>query len=371
MKTRAAVMWKETGNYEVEELELDAPKEGEVLVRFDYAGLCHTDEHLRNGDLGFTPPMVGGHEGAGIVEEVGPGVTHLKAGDPFVTSWMPSCGRCRFCVTGQTNLCDNGAFLMSGTMLDGTQRLHGRGLGVGAVDLLGTFSQWNVIPAACVVPLPPEMPLDKAAIVACGVPTGWGSAVNVNAANTRPGDRIVIYGIGGIGINAVQGAVHAGAELVVAVDPVAFKREKALELGATHAFASAEEAHDFVWSETRGVGADAAIITVGLVDKQVVSDGFSMIRKGGRLVITAVSSPDLLIEIPSFELTLYQKQIVGSLFGSGNPHYDIPKLIDLYLRGSLKLDQLITTRYGLDDVNKGYDDMLAGKNIRGLLEISH
>jgi Zn-dependent alcohol dehydrogenase len=175
-------MWQETGNYEIDELELDGPREGEVLVRFDYAGLCHTDEHLRNGDLDFTPPMVGGHEGAGVVEEVGAGVTHLKAGDPFVTSWMPSCGRCRFCVTGQTNLCDNGQFLMSGTMLDGTQRLHGRGRGVGAVDLLGTFSQWNVIPAACVVPLPHEMPLDKAAIVACGGPTGWGSAVN--AANT-------------------------------------------------------------------------------------------------------------------------------------------------------------------------------------------
>jgi alcohol dehydrogenase (nicotinoprotein) len=369
VKTKAAVMWQETGVFEIDELELDAPHEGEVLVRFEYAGLCHTDEHLRNGDLGFTPPMVGGHEGSGVVEEVGLGVTHIRPGDHFVTSWMPSCGRCRFCVTGQTNLCDNGQYLMSGTMLDGTQRLHGRGHGVGCVDLLGTFSQWNVIPASCVVVLEPHVPLDAAAITACGVPTGWGSAVY--AAQTRPGSTIAIYGIGGIGINAVQGAAHAGAEIIVAVDPVEFKRDMALTMGATHAFACAAEAHEFVWSETRGLGADSAIITVGLVDKQVVTDGFAMIRKGGRLVVTAVANPDLLLEIPSFELTLYQKEIVGSLFGSGNPHFDIRNLINLYMSGRLKLDELITRRYPLEDVNKGYDDMLAGLNIRGLLEIEH
>lgn len=369
MKTRAAVMWQESGAFEIDELELEGPRGGEVLVRFEFAGLCHTDEHLRNGDLGFTPPMVGGHEGSGVVEEVGPGVYHIKPGDHFVTSWMPSCGRCRFCVTGQTNLCDNGQYLMSGTMLDGTQRLRGRGVGVGAVDLLGTFSQWGVIPASCVIVLEDHVPLDAAAITSCGVPTGWGSAIY--AAETRPGNAIVVYGIGGIGINAVQGAAHAGAELLVAVDPVEFKRDMALTLGATHAFETAAEAHEFVWSETRGVGADAAIITVGLVDKQVITDGFAMIRKGGRLVVTSVSNPDLMIEIPSFELTLYQKQIVGSLFGSGNPHFDIPKLINLYMGGSLKLDELITRRYPLEQVNQGYDDMLAGLNMRGLLEITH
>ncbi len=369
MKTTAAVMWNQTGPFEISELELDGPREDEVLVRFDYAGLCHTDEHMRNGDLSFQPPMVGGHEGSGVIEEVGPGVRHLKPGDHFVTSWMPSCGRCRFCVSGQSNLCDNGAYLMAGTMLDGTQRLHGRGLGVGAVDVLGTFAQWNVIPAACVVPIEKHIPLDVVAITACGVPTGWGSAVN--AAQTRPGDVIVVYGIGGIGINAVQGAVHAGASIVVAVDPVEFKREMAIKLGATKAFASAEEAHEWVWQETRGVGADAAIITVGLVDKQVATAGFSMIRKGGTLVITAVSNPNLMLEFPGFEITLYQKKIAGSLFGSGNPHVDIRKIIDLYMRGHIKLDELITRRYSLADVNQGYDDMLAGLNIRGLLEIAH
>lgn len=369
MKTQAAVMWHETGAFEISEVEVDPPKEGEVLVRFDYAGLCHTDEHMRNGDLGFTPPMVGGHEGSGVIEEVGPGVPHLHPGDHFVSSWMPSCGRCRFCLTGKTNLCDNGQYLMSGTMLDGTQRLHARGQGLGSVDLLGTFSQWNVIPAACVVPIAKDIPLDTVAITACGVPTGWGSAVY--AANTRPGDVTVIYGIGGIGINSVQGARHAGAQMIVAVDPIAFKREMALSMGATDAFESAEEAHEFVWQQTHGVGADAAIVTVGLVSKKVVSDAFTMIRKGGAVVVTAVANPSLMLEIPSFELTLYEKRLVGSLFGSGNPHHDIRKIIDLYMKGQIRLDELITRRYPLDQVNIGYDDMLAGKNIRGLLEISH
>lgn len=369
MKTRAAVMWQEGGDFEISDLELSDPRQDEVLVRFDYAGLCHTDEHMRNGDIGFAAPMVGGHEGAGVVEEVGPGVTHIKPGDHFVTSWMPYCGRCRFCVTGQTNLCDNGQYLMAGTMLDGTQRLTGRDQGVGAVDLLGTFSERGVIPASCVVTIEPHLPLDVMAITACGVPTGWGSAVN--AADVRPGDVTVVYGIGGIGINAVQGAAHSGAQLVVAVDPVAFKRETALALGATNAFATAEEAHEFVWQETRGVGADSAIITVGLVDKKVVSDAFSAIRKGGVVVVTAVANPSLMIEIPSFELTLYQKRIIGSLFGSGNPHHDIRKIIRLYERGQIKLDELITRRYRLEDVNQGYDDMLAGLNIRGILEIAH
>ena len=193
-------MWTSPGNFEITELELDPPKEGEVLVRYEYAGLCHSDEHMRHGDLRFDPPMVGGHEGTGIIEEVGPGVRDLKPGDHFITSWMPFCGKCRFCMMGKSNLCDNGALIMTGTLLDGTQRLHGRGQGLGGVDMLGTFSQWNVIPQEAIVKIDPWLPLDTFAILACGVPTGWGSAVY--AANTRPGEVIVVYGIGGIGIGA-------------------------------------------------------------------------------------------------------------------------------------------------------------------------
>lgn len=369
MKTKAAVMWNETGDFEITELDLDPPKQGEVLVRYEHAGLCHSDEHLRHGDVPVTPPIVGGHEGSGVVEEVGPGVTHIKPGDHFITSWMPHCGRCRFCLMGKSNLCDNGAFLMQGTMLDGTQRLHARGVGLGGVDLLGTFSQWNVIPESAVVVVDSDVPLDVVAIAACGVPTGWGSAVY--AADTKPGDVTVIYGIGGIGINAVQGAVHAGAEMVVAVDPIAFKRDMALKLGATHAFASAAEAHEFVWSETRGQGADACIVTVSLADAEVVGDAFALVRKGGTVVVTALANPETKLLIPSMELTLYEKRLVGSLFGSGAPHADIRKIVSLYQKGHLRLDELITNRYPLDEVNRGYDDLLDGKNIRGVLTIDH
>jgi alcohol dehydrogenase (nicotinoprotein) len=369
MKTNAAVMWESSGNFEITELELDPPKDNEVLVRFEYAGLCHSDEHLRHGDLTIDPPMVGGHEGSGVIESVGPGVRDLKPGDHFITSWMPFCGKCRFCMMGKSNLCDNGQFLMQGTMLDGTQRLHARGKGMGGVDLLGTFSQWNVIPEAAVVKIDPELPLDIMAILACGVPTGWGSAVY--AAKTTPGDVVVVYGIGGIGINAVQGARHAGARMIVAIDPLVFKRDMALKLGATHAFADAQEAQEFVWDATRGQGADSAIVTVGLVEPQVVSEAFAIIRKAGTIVVTALANPDTKLEIPSLELTLYEKRIVGSLFGSGAPHEDIRKMITLYQAGHLHLDELITTRYPLEDVNQGYDDLLEGKNIRGILDIAH
>jgi S-(hydroxymethyl)glutathione dehydrogenase/alcohol dehydrogenase len=304
-----------------------------------------------------------------VIEEVGPGVTNLKPGDHFISSWMPYCGHCRFCMMGKTNLCDNGQYLIAGTMLDGTQRLHARGVGMGGVDLLGTFSQWNVIPESCVVKIDPWMPLDLYAILACGVPTGFGSAVY--AANTRPGDVIMVFGIGGIGINAVQGAHLAGARLVVAIDPVPFKREMALKMGATHAFADADEAHEFVWSDTRGQGADAAIVTVDLVKPLVIEQAFRSIRKAGTVVVTALSNPATQVSVPSLELTLYEKRLVGSLFGSGSPHEEIRRLIRLHESGQLKLEELITNRYSLEDVNKGYDDMLEGKNIRGILEISH
>lgn len=369
MKTLAAVMWESTGNFEITELELDDPKDNEVLVRYEYAGLCHSDEHLRHGDLTIDPPMVGGHEGSGVIEAVGPGVTAVEPGDHIITSWMPYCGRCRFCLMGKSNLCDNGQYLMVGTMLDGTQRLHARGKGMGGVDLLGTFSQWNVIPESACVKIDPGLPLDTLAIVACGVPTGWGSVVY--AADTRPGDVVVIYGIGGIGINAVQAAAHAGAEMIVAIDPLEFKRETAQKFGATDVFASAEEAYEFVWSETWGQGADSAIITVGLVEPQVVTDAFQIIRKAGVVVVTALANPATKLEVPSLELTLYEKRLVGSLFGSGNPHHDIKKIVSLWQRGQIRLEELITNRYPLEDVNQGYDDLLAGKNIRGILEIDH
>src|SRR6266568_6736038 len=289
MKTKAAVLRELGKDCEIAELDLDPPKAGEVLVRWVAAGLCHSDEHLRTGDIPVRYPIVGGHEGAGVVEEVGPGVTRLAPGDHIVCSFLPVCGHCRFCARGMTNLCDLGALLVDNCLPDGTFRLHADGLDFGQMCLLGTFSQWGTVSEHSCVKVPDDLPLEVVALVGCGVPTGWGTAVN--AGGVRPGDTVVIYGIGGIGINAVQGAAIAGATNVIAVDPLPNKREAAEKLGATHSVATADEAQQLVTDLTRGVGADEALITVGVVTQDVVDAAFAIIRKHGTLIVTGLAGP--------------------------------------------------------------------------------
>jgi alcohol dehydrogenase (nicotinoprotein) len=367
MKTRAAVLRAVGQPFEITELELDEPKAGEVLIRYVAAGLCHSDEHLRHGDIVPRFPIVGGHEGAGVIEKVGPGVTRLQPGDHVICSFLPVCGHCRWCSTGKSNLCDMGATILDGVLPDGTYRFHDDGGNdLGGMCMLGTFSERSVISENSAVKVDADLPLDKVVLIGCGVPTGWGSAVH--AAATEPGDTIVIYGIGGIGINSVQGAALAGARNVVAVDPLPNKREAAESLGATHSCESAEEAAALVQELTRGVGADKAIITVGVVDAKVVADAVNVIRKGGAAVITGLADPTKPnIELNSSILTLFEKTVKGSLFGSGDPFNDIPRMVELYQSGDLKLDELITTTYTLDQVNEGYQDLVDGKNIRGVI----
>ena len=371
MKTKAAVLRATGTDWEVTELDLDTPRENEVLIRYVAAGLCHSDEHLRHVDLVPRFPIVGGHEGAGIIEQVGLGVTRVKEGDHVVCSFIPSCGSCRFCSTGQQNLCDLGATLLEGSLPSGGYRFHQGGEDFGSMCMIGTFSQWSVISEFSCVPVAPDLPLEVAVLVGCGVPTGWGSSVN--GAAVRPGDTVVIYGIGGIGINAVQGARHAGAKNIVAVDPLANKREKAEEMGATHSAASADQAMSLVMEQLApGVGADSAIITVGIVDEDVVNAGFDVIRKGGRVVITGLADPaKKTVHVSGAVMTLFQKSIHGLLFGGCNPIYDIKKLLDLYQAGQVKLDELITKQYRLEEINQGYQDLLDGKNVRGVLIHDH
>jgi alcohol dehydrogenase (nicotinoprotein) len=366
MKTRAAVLRGTNQDFEVIELELDPPKAGEVLIKFAAAGLCHSDEHLRTGDLIPRFPIVGGHEGAGVIEEVGPGVTRLKPGDHVICSFLPTCGHCRWCASGKSNLCDMGATIMDGCLPDGTYRWHADGADFGGMCMLGTFSERAVISENSAVKVDDDLPLDKVVLIGCGVPTGFGSAVH--AAQTEPGDTIAIYGVGGIGINSVQGAALAGAVNVVAIDPLANKREMAEKLGATHSCETAEQAHELIQQLTRGVGADKAIVTVGVVDEVVVNHAFNAIRKGGTVVVTGLADPmKPTIQISGALLTLFEKRIQGSLFGSGDPFNDIPRMVDLYRAGDLKLDELITQTYTLDEVNQGYRDLIDGKNIRGVI----
>jgi NDMA-dependent alcohol dehydrogenase len=367
MKTRAAILRGTGQDFEITELDLDGPKTGEVLIRYVAAGLCHSDEHLRHGDIVPRFPLVGGHEGAGVIEAVGEGVTRLAPGDHVICSFLPVCGHCRWCSTGKSNLCDMGATILDGVLPDGTYRFHKDGEDLGGMCMLGTFSEYSVISENSAVKVDPDLPLDKVVLIGCGVPTGFGSAVH--AAATEPGDTIAIYGIGGIGINAVQGAALAGARNVVAIDPIALKRETAEKLGATHSAATAEEAQQLITELTRGVGADKAIVTVGVVDSEVVTNAFNAIRKGGTVVVTGLADPSkTTIEISGAILTLFEKRIQGSLFGSGDPFHDIPRMVELYQSGDLKLDELITTTYTLDQVNQGYEDLIAGKNIRGVIK---
>ena len=371
MKTKAAIVYEQPSKrIEIEELDLDGPKDGEVLIRYTHAGLCHSDLHIVHGDLPARMPMVLGHEGAGIVEEVGAGVTRVAPGDHVVCSFIPNCGVCRYCATGRQSICDWGATILEGYLPGPRFPITGPRGQYGGACMLGTFSQYGVIHQNSAVKVDDDLPLDKAVLVGCGVPTGWGSAVNT--ANVAPGDTVAIYGIGGIGINAVQGARYAGAKNVVAIDPLENKREKAMELGATHAFATAEEAQAAIAEMTRGQMADSAILTVDLMTAEVVSAGFDAIGKGGVVVVTGLNKLEIpTVTVSGSVMTLFRKSVKGSLFGDCNPTTDIPKILGLYQAGDLKLDEIITQTYTLDQVNEGYDDLQAGKNVRGVVVHQH
>jgi S-(hydroxymethyl)glutathione dehydrogenase/alcohol dehydrogenase len=338
------------------------------------AGLCHSDDHITTGDAPIRLPVVGGHEGAGIVESVGPDVQRVKPGDKIVCSYIPACGACRPCSTGHSNMCVKGLNAGTGMFEDGTWRFHEGDTDIGGFCTLGTFSQYAVVSEWATVPLREDfqdIPWELLCLVGCGVPTGWGSAVH--AAGVQAGDTVVIFGAGGVGSNAVQGARFAGAKNVVVVDPVEFKRDMATSVfGATHAFATAKEAHDFVRETTWGQLADHAIMTPNAVTEEMVNAAVQLTGKGGKVTITAVGHiNERAVHVHAGMLIGYMRQVRGALFGDSNPLYDIPMLLGLYKSGQLKLDELVTRKYTLDQVNQAYQDMNDGKNIRGVIVHEH
>ena len=369
MHTRGAVIKEAPGTYEVVDLEVEDPRQGEIQVQMTASGLCHSDDHIATGDIPVgIYPFCGGHEGAGVVSAVGPHTPGWKEGDHVVFSFLPSCGQCTWCSRGMQNLCDLGATLLMGSRWDDPTsfRLSYDGQPVGQMCGISTFAEVTTVAVDSAVKIHDDIPLDKACLVGCGVGTGWGSAVN--SAEVRPGDTVVVMGVGGIGINAVQGAAHAGASRVIAVDPVELKRSKALELGATDAFASMEEATELAQSLTNGQGADSAIVTVGVITGDHLGQAMASIRKAGTVVVTGLGDVQAVgAPISLADITLFQKRIQGSLFGASNPKTDIPKLLRLYQEGSLKLDELVTRTYKLDEVAQGYEDMHAGTNLRGVI----
>jgi NDMA-dependent alcohol dehydrogenase len=370
VNTRGAIMRSAPGKWEVTDLVADDPQTGELQVKLAASGLCHSDDHVATGDMPVGHyPFLGGHEGAGVVTAVGPGTKGFKEGDHVVFSFLPGCGRCRYCANGMQYLCDSGANLLTGSRWDDASSFRMKttdGNDVGQMCGLGTFAEVTTVDVRSTVKIPDDIPLEVACLTGCGVGTGWGTAVN--AGHVQPGDTVIVMGVGGIGINAVQGAAYAGASHVIAVDPVAFKREKAMELGATEAFESMEEAKEFARSVTNGQGADKALVTVGVTKGEHIAEAFGAIGKSGTVIVTGLGDlTEVGIPVSLAELTLFAKEIRGALFGDQNPSADILKMLRLYQEGNLKLDELVTARYKLDDINQGYEDMHAGKNIRGVI----
>lgn len=368
MKTKGALIWEFNQPWSVEEIEIGDPRKDEVKIQMEAAGMCRSDHHLATGDIpmaGF--PVLGGHEGAGIVTEVGPGVDDFAPGDHVVLAFIPSCGKCPSCQAGMRNLCDLGAGLLAGeSVTDGSFRIQARGQNVYPMTLLGTFSPYMVVHRSSVVKIDPSVPFEVACLVGCGVTTGYGSAVRT--ADVRPGDDVAIVGLGGVGMAALQGAVSAGARYVFAVEPVEWKRDQALKFGATHVYPDINAALMGIAEVTYGLMAQKVIITVGKLDGADVDSYLTITAKGGTCVLTAIGSlVDTQVTLNLAMLTLLQKNIQGTIFGGGNPHYDIPKLLSMYKAGKLNLDDMVTTAYKLEQINDGYQDMLNGKNIRGVI----
>lgn len=369
MLTRAAIMRSAPGSWKVVELELADPRRDELQIRLAASGLCHSDDRVATG---LTPvaiyPMAGGHEGAGIVTAVGPGTAGFQVGDHVVLKALPGCGHCRWCAEGTQVLCDMGAYVHAGSRPDepGTYRMSWNGDPVGQMSGISTFSEYTTVSTAAAVKIADDIPLTSACLVGCGVGTGWGAAVN--SADVRAGQTVIVMGIGGVGINAVQGASHAGASHVLAVDPAPLKREKALEFGATHAFDTMEDAIAEAKSLTNGQGADATIVTVAVTRPEHVAQAFASVRKGGTVVVVGLGDvTEVGLPIRLAELTLWQKRLQGSIFGGGSPDRDIPLQLRLYREGRLKLDELVTRTYSLDEINQGYEDLHCGRNLRGVI----
>jgi NDMA-dependent alcohol dehydrogenase len=367
--------------WKTEEVEIDPPVYCEVRVEMVYAGLCHSDEHVRSGDISAPPevleligvpsmfPLVGGHEGSGIVTEVGPNVTQVGVGDHVATSFIPSCGTCHWCASGRQYLCDLGLTTLSGGMIsDGTYRYHLEGRNLNRMAQLGTFAEEMVCHENSLVRIHPSADMRAAALISCGISTGFGSAVE--RARVRPGETVVVVGCGGVGSGAIQGARLAGARSIVAVDPVPFKLEKAVRTGATHTAPSMLDARMLVHELTRGREADAVILTPGTLTGDLIASACALGSKDARVVVTAIAPfHQMDVQLNLFNFAMFNQSLLGTVFGSVSPRVQVPNLLHLYESGQLEIDEIITREYTIDQVQEGYDDQAAGTIIRGVVNI--
>ena len=360
---KAAILYEPNTPLQIAEVEQQGPQAGEARVRVMATGVCHSDWHIINGDWTMPLPMVLGHEAAGIVEEVGPGVANVQPGDHIIFSFRPQCGRCLYCSTGRSILCDGHKSARWG-MLDGTLRLRRDGQEIYQMARMGSFGEHVVCPAEMLVPIRKEMPWPQAALMGCCVPTGVGAAVN--AARVEAGSSVLVIGCGGVGLNVVQGARLAGAGKIIACDLLDNKLEYAQDFGATHTLnAKRDDVVKRVRELTDGRGADYAFDAIGgeATTLQIVE----AIRPGGTAVIVGMAAMSVRAPIGPYYMALQEKTLKGTMYGSIRPNIDIPRLVELYLDGRLKVDELISRTYSLDEINEGFEALRSGQVARGVV----
>lgn len=360
---RAAVLYEFGRPLVVEEVRLDPPRQGEVQVRFAASGVCHSDLNTINGVDPSPLPVILGHEGAGVVEEVGAGVSDLHVGDHVVLSWLPYCGRCRRCASGRPSLCEKLDWFNAGTMRDGTTRFHRDGRPIHH-HTPASFSERSVVPAETAIALDPAMPLPEAALLGCAVMTGVGAVLNT--ARVSPGESVVVIGCGGVGLNVVQGASIAGASPIVAIDVVAEKLRLARELGATDTCNAAEGGEEEFVRDVLARGADYVFEALG--NPRTVELAVRLLTPGGKAVLVGIAPPGAAVSIEAVGITTGAREILGSWYGSCVPPRDFPALLRLYASGRLKLDPLIGATCGLNDINEAFTRMVTGDVARTVVQ---
>ena len=367
MKTKAAVCYEINTPLKVEEVELDEPQANEVLVKIVATGVCHTDLHFLKGEAPVGMPVVVGHEGAGIVEKVGPGVTTLQVGDHVVMMVSFSCGQCRFCAEGRPTMCTVGFTVMSTATLPFCmeRRLHVGDQYLHHLFGLATFAEYAVVHERACVKIREDAPLDVMCLLGCGLSTGMGASINV--AGVRPGESIVIWGVGGVGLAAVMGAKLAGAGKIIAVDKNPKKLAVAKKVGADATVNASKGDPLAKVMELSGGGADYTIESAGRAE--TIQQAFSSIHGGGTCVVIGMAPVDSVVTIPSYEFLL-GKTITGTIQGGIRHQLDIPRYVDMYMDGKLPLGKLISNRYhSLDDANEAFRALEAGEVIRSVIEL--
>jgi S-(hydroxymethyl)glutathione dehydrogenase / alcohol dehydrogenase len=360
---KASVLYEQGKPLGIEELELESPRTGEVLVRMVASGVCHSCLHAADGSWKGVPvPIVLGDEGAGVIEAVGPGVGDLVPGDPVVLSWAPTCGRCHYCVIGRPNLCERRQ-PGRGVLLDGTTRMSLGGRPVYHYGHVATYASQTVVHESCAIRIDKNMPLDRAALIGCSVMTGVGAVINTAA--VPPGASIAVFGVGGVGLNVVQGGALVAAHPIIAVDVRAAKLEHARALGASHVVDAAGEDAVAAIRRITGRGADYTFVAVG--DTRAVTQAVEALAPGGTCVLIGVPETGATVPMDVRPLVTGERVIRGSSYGSARTREDLPRLVNLYLAGKLKVDQLITHRYGLDEANEAFRALAAGELARGLI----